>query len=266
MAEPWTEGAVVVTGGTGQIGRAIAHAFLVRGANVAVVGSTTTRAEAAREVFTAFSLQLEVLAIDLAAPGAAPDLLDRVAARFGPVAVLVNGAGVNFASPLTEVTEADFEHVVGSNLRSAFFCSQAACAQMAAAGIRGRIVNITSGNWRYTRPNAGLYAATKAALEMLTRSFALEHGRAGITVNAVAPGLIARPDATDPGFVRVASYYLANSPLDALVTADDVAAAVLFLASAQAAHITGESLVVDAGFSIGRFDFPKRPRPGEQSG
>jgi NAD(P)-dependent dehydrogenase (short-subunit alcohol dehydrogenase family) len=266
MPEPWSEGAVVVTGGTGQIGRAIARAFLLRGANVAVVGSTAARAGAARQELAAFAPKLEALALDLARPGAAPDLLDRVRARFGPVAVLVNGAGVNFASPLAEITEADFDHVVGSNLRAAFFCSQAACAQMAAAGIRGRIVNITSGNWRYTRPNAGLYAATKAALEMLTRSFALEHGRAGITVNAVAPGLIARPDETDPEFVRVASYYLANSPLDALVTADDVAAAVMFLASAQAAHITGESLVVDAGFSIGRFDFPKRPRAGEQTG
>jgi len=255
MAEPWTRGAVVVTGGTGQIGRAIAESFLAEGAHVIAVGSTEARAEAARAAFAAYGEKAQVLVQDLAAPTAAEALFEQIEA---PTAVLVNGAGINFASPLAALTEADFDRVLGANLRSAMFCSQQACARMAAAGIAGRIINITSGNYRYTRPNAGLYAASKAALEMLTRSFALEHGRQGITVNAVAPGLIARPGETDAGFVRVAEYYQDNSPLDGLVSSADVAGAVMFLASERAAMITGESLVIDGGFSIGRFDFPRR--------
>lgn len=252
MAEPWTRGAVLITGGTGQIGRAIAEAFLAAGAHVIAVGSTEARAEAAR---VALGARAQVLVQDLAQPGAAEALFTQIGT---PVAVLVNGAGVNFASPLATLSEADFDRVLGANLRSAMFCSQQAVARMAAAGIAGRIINITSGNYRYTRPNAGLYAASKAALEMLTRSFALEHGRQGITVNAVAPGLIARPGETDPGFVRVAGYYQDNSPVDGLVSSADVAEAVMFLASERAAMITGESLVIDGGFSIGRFDFPRR--------
>jgi NAD(P)-dependent dehydrogenase (short-subunit alcohol dehydrogenase family) len=254
MAEPWTRVAVVITGGTGQFGREIALAFLAEGAQVVAVGSTEARADSAREAFASYGSRAQVLVQDLAKPGAALALFEQV----GEVAVLVNGAGINFASPLATLSEADFDRVLGANLRSAMFCSQQACARMAAAGIAGRIINITSGNYRYTRPNAGLYAASKAALEMLTRSFALEHGRQGITVNAVAPGLIARPGETDPGFVRVAGYYQDNSPVDGLVSSADVASAVMFLASERAAMITGESLVIDGGFSIGRFDFPRR--------
>lgn len=260
MAEPWTEGAVLVTGGTGQIGREIARAFLAAGAVVAIVGSGAARAEAAAEALAACAPRVHPFAVDLGSPRAVADLFETIAGRLGPVAVLVNAAGRNFASPLAETSEADFDRVVAANVKSAFFCSQEACRRMAAAGVRGRIVNVTSGNYRYTRPNAGLYAATKAALEMLTRSFALEHGCDGITVNAVAPGLVARPDETDPGFLRVADYYRANSPTGGLVTVADVAAAVMFLAAESAAAITGETLVVDGGFSIGRFDFPRRSR------
>lgn len=252
MAEPWTLGAVLITGGTGQIGRAIAEAFLAAGAHVIAVGGTEARAEAAR---ASYGERAQVLVQDLAQPGAAEALFAQIEA---PVAVLVNGAGINFASPLATLSEADYDRVLGANLRSAMFCSQQAVARMAGAGIAGRIINITSGNYRYTRPNAGLYAASKAALEMLTRSFALEHGRQGVTVNAVAPGLIARPEETDPAFLRVAGYYQDNSPVDGLVSSADVAEAVMFLASERAAMITGESLVIDGGFSIGRFDFPRR--------
>ena len=203
--------------------------------------------------------RVEVLVQDLAADGGGASAVraGRDTRRSG------RGTGERCRDQLSRArsprsAEADFDRVLGANLRSAMFCSQHACARMAAAGIAGRIINITSGNYRYTRPNAGLYAASKAALEMLTRSFALEHGRQGITVNAVAPGLIARPSETDPGFVRVASYYQDNSPVDGLVSSADVASTVMFLASERAAMITGESLVIDGGFSIGRFDFPRR--------
>ncbi len=103
------------------------------------------------------------------------------------------------------------------NVKAAFLASRRVCEAMKAAGRPGRIVNITSGNYRYTRPDGALYSASKAALEMLTRTFALEYGDHGIAVNAVAPGLGANGRAKpDPAFLRVAEYYVANSPLGRL--------------------------------------------------
>jgi NAD(P)-dependent dehydrogenase (short-subunit alcohol dehydrogenase family) len=258
MAEPWTRGPVLVTGGTGAIGLAIARAFLERGAQVAVAGASETGQAHARAALAAHGDRARCLRADLRLAGEAVRLVDEARDGAAALAVLVNCAGVNHNQAIAEASAEDYERVMNLNVRAAFFASQRAAAQMAAAGAGGRIVNITSGNYRYARPNAALYAASKAALEMLTRAFALEYGAHGITVNAVAPGLVARETPGGPDFERVAAYYRANSPLARLVEPADVAAAVLFLASDAAAAVSGETVVVDNGFSAGRFDFPRR--------
>jgi len=258
MAEPFTLGPVLVTGGTGEIGLGIARAFLERGARVAVIGTRAERVHAARASLAAFDERVLALAADLRTAAEVRRAIEAVESRFGTTAVLVNCAGLNFNLAIDEVTEDDYDRLLAINVKSAFFASQLAGRRMAASGIAGRIVNITSGNYRYARPNAALYSASKAALEMLTRSFALELGAAGITVNAVAPGLVARAGAPPPEFARIADYYIANSPLGRLVRPEDVATAVAFLASAEASGITGETIVVDGGFSAGRYDFPRR--------
>lgn len=260
VTEAWQQGCVLVTGGTGLVGLDIARVFLRAGATVVVAGSDPTRTEAARAALASFP-HAHAVAGDLGAPGGVAALLDALPAAAGPVSVLINGAGINFAKPVATVTEADFDRLFAVNVRAAFLATQAVCERMKAEGRTGRVINITSGNYRYVRPDAGLYSATKSALEILTRSFALEYGPAGITVNAVAPGLMAREGATDAGFRRVADYYQTNSPLQRIASGADVGEAALFLASARAANITGETIVVDGGYSAGRFDFPTRSQP-----
>ena len=258
MDEPWQRGAVVVTGGTGPIGLAIARGFLTRSARVAVAGFSDEGGVRALDALADFGDQVQFYRADLRDAPEAGRLLDAVQAQSGQLAVVVNCAGVNFNRSIAEVSVTEYDAVMNLNVRAAFLVSQGAAKRMADTGVRGRIVNITSGNYRYARPGAALYAASKSALESLTRSFALEYGACGITVNAVAPGLVSRVTPSGPDFQRVADYYRANSPLDRLVDPGDVAAAVLFLASSQAMGITGETIVVDNGFSAGRLDFPRR--------
>ena len=258
VVEPWIAGPVIVTGASGEIGRAIAGAFAERGARVALAGATSERVQAAVATLSGHGERIRGMTLDLRSAGAAASLIEQVAAEWGAPGVLVNCAGINFNRAIAEIDEAAYDAVMDINVKSAFFTSRAVAECMVQARIPGRIVNITSGNYRYARPNAALYAASKAALELLTRSFAVEYGAAGITANAVAPGLVERGGAVTADYQRVADFYRANSPAGRLVSPADVARAVLFLASADAATITGETIVVDAGFSAGRNDFPRR--------
>lgn len=258
VGEPWSLGPVIVTGGTGHIGLAITRAFLDAGATVIAVGASPERTAAAGAALSHYGKKARARAVDMTRPEAVEAIFDETQRELGTVAVLVNGAGINFNRMIRDVTPEDFDRIMAVNVKSMFLTSREACARMAAAGIAGRIVNIASGNYRYARPDAALYCASKAAMEMLTRGFALEYGGYGIAINAVAPGLVDRPGATDPQFLRGADYYRSRSSQQALATRQDVADAVMFLASARAARIAGETIVVDGGYSAGRLDFPRR--------
>jgi NAD(P)-dependent dehydrogenase (short-subunit alcohol dehydrogenase family) len=165
--------------------------------------------------------------------------------------LVVNNAGIVRFGPLIDLDERDFRAVVDVNLVGTFIVSRAAARRMVAAGVAGSIINITSMNGVAPGPNGGAYGSAKAGIALLTQQMALEWGRSGIRVNAVAPGMIlagmSEPVFADP-VVRQARE--SKVPLGRLGTAEDIAAMVAFLASDQASYVTGQNILVDGGVTM----------------
>lgn len=164
-------------------------------------------------------------------------------------ALVVNNAGMVRFGPLLTLSVTDWEAVLAVNLTGTFLVSRGAARRMSEVG-GGAIVNIASVNGIAAAPNAGAYTSTKAGIIMLTEQMALEWAGSGVRVNAVAPGLILA-GMSDPIYADPAVRELRQSkvPLGSLGTAEDVASAVLFLASDKAAYITGQTLAVDGGLT-----------------
>jgi NAD(P)-dependent dehydrogenase (short-subunit alcohol dehydrogenase family) len=237
----------LVMGGTRGIGEAIVHRFLKAGAEVVTVARTTEDAAGGRPV---------VLKGDV---GVKADVDRAVAAtlqRFGTVDILVNCAGVIRRKPVTETTEADWDYMVDVNLKGVLLACQAVAPAMRRAG-RGRIVNITSIGADLALMNRGVYCATKAGVGQLTRCLALEWGPSGISVNAVGPGITETP--LTRGYLEAdpvrRQKMVDKIPLRRLGQPDDMAGAVLFLASDLAAYVSGQTLYVDGGWGAGDYDW-----------
>ncbi len=176
-------------------------------------------------------------------------------------AAVVNNAGIVRFGALLDVSDAEFRRVVDVNLTGTFTVARLAARRMVADGVAGSIVNITSINGVSPGLNSGAYGSTKAAVALLTRQMALEWGTHGIRVNAVAPGLIdagmSEPIYADPEARAARS---GRVPLGRLGTSDDIASAVSFLLSEQAAYITGTELIVDGGVVQSAISSLPRPK------
>ena len=240
----------LVTGAARGLGRAISLALAHAGADVAL---------GLREPGTADDLQAEIESMgrrttavpmdvcDLAQIGPA---VDSVVAEFGRLDILVNNAGLGPSNLAEDVTEADFDLTMDVNVKGLFFASQAAGRVMIRQGY-GRIVNLSSQAGFVALPTEAIYCASKAAVAHLTKCLAVEWGRYGITVNAVAPTFI-RTDGTaaalaEPGFEdevreRIAALHRIGEPMD-------VAGGVVFLVSPAASLITGTTLLIDGGWT-----------------
>ena len=236
----------LVTGAGRGFGRTIARGFAAAGARVAVhYRASREGAEAVVAEIRAVGGEARTVAGDLTEGGEAARVVDETTEAFGRLDVLVNNAGSYPLAGLLDVTAAQWEDVLGANLKSALLATQAAARSMVAAG-GGAIVNVTSIAAFLPSPDLVHYSVAKAGLEMLTRSAAVELGPRGIRVNAVAPGVIWR-EGIEAAWPEGVAAYRARAPLGRIGQPEDVAHACLFLASPAAAWITGVTLVVDGG-------------------
>jgi 3-oxoacyl-[acyl-carrier protein] reductase len=235
----------IVTGGTRGIGRAITEALLDDGASVVFTGRDPARVEATGgELAGRAGSPLGVVA----EMGRAEDVQRTVQTaheRFGRVDLLVNNAGLTRDGLLIRMKDADWDEVVGVNLRAAFQATRAA-ARIMARQKGGRIVNIASASAVMGTAGQANYAAAKAGLIGLTKSAARELAHWGILVNAVAPGLI-QTDMTAPLADDVRDVYVSQIPLKRIGTAREVAEVVRFLAGEGASYITGQVIHVNGG-------------------
>ena len=239
----------VVTGAAQGIGKAIAEQFAAAGARLALVDYNRQGAEAvAIALQDKGSEQIVVIEANLAELDDARKVIPAVREALGPVQILVNNAGIFPARQVEEITVEEWDRVMAINLRSVFMLSQAVLPDLRAAGRAGRLINISSGAAK-TGAQGAHYAASKAGVIAMTKSFATSLGPSGATANAIAPG----PTRTDDP-VRwapsVVESLVKMIPLGRLGETVDVANVALFLASDLAVYLTGEVIDVNGGMRM----------------
>jgi len=232
----------LITGASRGIGKAIALALAKAGAAVAV--NYRERGEEATSVVDAIHRsggRAVAVAADVAIAGAVKDMIGAVERQLGPIDILVNNAGMATMRSLEEITEEDFDRALAVNLKSAFLCTQAVLPGMRARRF-GRIVNISSIGARVGSGSVSIaYAASKAGLEGLTRGYAVRLAPEGVTVNAIAPGLID----TEMGQPLIEAGLAARIPVGRPGTGEEIAEVVMLLVND--AFITGQTLQVNGG-------------------
>ncbi len=242
---------VFVTGAGSGIGRAAAAAFAAEGARVAAYDlSADTAAETARQIREAGGSAL-ALGGDVADSAAVQGAIGETVEQFGLLDVLFNNAGIAARERVTEQDEDGWDRILRVNLRGVYVCSKYAIPRMRRPG--GAIVNTSSVVGLVGVRNRAAYATSKGAVITLTKNMALDYAAEGIRVNAVCPGFV-RTGLTAGLFADAERGQAIEDmhPLGRLASPEDIARAVLFLASDDAAMITGQALAVDGGFTVGR--------------
>ncbi len=239
----------VVTGSGSGIGQAIAERLAQEGADCVIdYRDHVEEAQVTADKITAAGGKCIMLQADVTVLSDTTKLIDAAWQQLGSCDILVNNAGVEKGSDFCDVTEADYDFVMNVNLKGAFFLTQAFVRKLRDAKKPGRVINISSVHEDMVFPHFQTYCASKGGMRMLMRDLAVELGPLGITVNNVAPGAIATPINTkmmaDPALLQP---LLRNIPLGRMGTPEEVAGLVAFLASDEAAYVTGSTYVLDGG-------------------
>ncbi len=250
---------VLVTGGSSGIGQAIAVRFAQHGANVAINYLTTPdEAEGTEEMVHACMdrvRQQDVKDVlvqgDVSKEDDVVRMVEQTVAELGGIDVLINNAGIQISRPSHELSQADFEKVLGVNLRGSFLCGREAIKQYLANDTPGVIVNVSSVHQDIPKPDYLGYSVSKGGMRNLTRTLALEYAGNNIRVNGIGPGAtitpINRAWVDDPAKAKQVTSHI---PLGRPGTADEMAGVTCFLASDDAAYITGQTIFVDGGLTL----------------
>jgi glucose 1-dehydrogenase len=242
----------LVTGASSGIGAGIAERFAAEGAHVAVnyrPGSPKDK-EAAETAVAGYATKGIAVEADVSKHDQVEAMVAQVVKEFGRIDIAINNAGIEIHKPFLETTDDEWNRVLGVNLQGCFYVSQAAARQMVKQGGGGRLINISSVHEDIPFPGYTSYCATKGAIRMIMRNLCIELAPNGITVNNIAPGAIATPInqsvLDDPVAYKNA---VSEIPLGRFGKPEDVAAVAVFLASDEAAYVTGSTYYVDGGLT-----------------
>jgi glucose 1-dehydrogenase len=250
---------VLVTGGSSGIGQAIAVRFAEYGANVAINYLTTPdEAEQTEEMVHECLKHVRrqdvkdvLVQGDVSKEEDVIQMVGQTVDELGSIDVLVNNAGIQISRPSHELSQADFEKVLGVNLRGAFLCARESIKRFLDAGKGGVIVNVSSVHQDIPKPDYLGYSVSKGGMRNLTRTLALEYAGENIRVNGIGPGAtitpINRAWVDDP---KKAKQVTSHIPLGRAGTADEMAGVTCFLASDDAAYITGQTIFIDGGLTL----------------
>jgi glucose 1-dehydrogenase len=250
---------VLVTGGSSGIGQAITVRFAKEGSNVAInYRSSLAEAEKTHALFHDFEDQMEDMNVkhipvraDVSKEEDILQMFALVAQEMGPVDILINNAGFQIPGNSHEIPTDAFDRVIATNLRGAYLCAREAIKGMLAAGKPGVIINISSVHQEIPKPRFIGYSVSKGGMQNLTRTLALEYAGRGIRVNGIGPGATVTPInrawIDDPEKRAMVESHI---PMGRAGTAEEMAAVTAFLASDDAAYITGQTLFVDGGLTL----------------
>ena len=250
---------VLVTGGTSGIGQAIAVRFAEYGANVAInylrrpeeAEETEEKVHACLASVRQTGVRDVLVQGDVSKEDEVVAIFEDTIDKLGGVDVLVNNAGIQISKPSHELSAADFDKVIGVNLRGAFLCAREAIRHLLAEERPGSIVNVSSVHQLIPKPDYLGYSCSKGGMQNLTRTLALEYASRGIRVNGVGPGATVTPInrawVEDPEKRRQVEEHI---PMQRAGDADEMAGVTCFLASDDAAYITGQTIFVDGGLTL----------------